>query len=280
MNKDSVTTKLRNRSKETGVHFNILLTQFFFDEFLKQLASSEFKGYFTLKGGVLLSNLLGLSTRATMDIDFLMRGMQMDLQVLNQAIEAIISENDRSGLWFEFAREGEPIRDQDEYGGFRFFLIGHLSNIRVPFSVDIATGDPVVPEIKESAYTTVFGEIIKLNVYPLETVLAEKIQTILYRAEANGRSKDFYDIHIIWKLKSAEIDVSALRAAFDATFRYRNTAFDTNEADRILQIIENDHGCLSRWSNFKKKNPYVGELELADAVAACREIIRLVDMKR
>ena len=279
MNKDSVTAKLRNRSKETGIHFNILLTQFFFDEFLKLLAGSEFKGYFTLKGGVLLSNILGLSTRATMDIDFLMRGMQMDLSVLNHAVKEIIRNNEHSGLWFEIAREGEPIRDQDEYGGFRFFLIGHLSNIRVPFSVDIATGNPVVPEIRESVYTTVFGEVISLNVYPLETVLAEKIQTILYRAEANGRSKDFYDIHIIWKLKSAEINIAALRSAFDATFRYRETAFDTDDAERILQIIENDHGCLSRWSNFKKKNPYVGELELADAVKACREIIRLVDMK-
>ena len=202
MNKDSITQKLRNKAKELDLNYNLVLSKFFLDEFLKLISISVHRENFMLKGGMLLTYSLGVQNRSTQDIDFLVKGFPIETVKLKKFLEEILGDTNKKDIWFEINGTAEEIRAEDEYGGIRFHLIGHLVNIRIPFSIDIATGDPIYPLPRLERYSTILGDNIELNMYPLETVLSEKLQTILTRAENNSRSKDFYDIYAILKNKA------------------------------------------------------------------------------
>ena len=230
MNKDSITQKLRNRAKELDLNYNLVLSKFFFDEFLKLISISEHRENFMLKGGMLLTYSLGVQNRTTQDIDFLVKGFPIETIKLKKILEGILGDTNKKDIWFELNGTAEEIRAEDEYGGIRFHVIGHLANIRIPFSIDIATGDPIYPLPRLERYSTILGDIIELNMYPLETVLSEKLQTIFTRAENNSRSKDFYDIYAILKNKFEVINIKELKVAVSKTFSYRKTEVSKDEA--------------------------------------------------
>lgn len=272
MNKDSITQRLRNRAKELNVSYNTLLNQFFYDEFLKLLSQSSYRDLFILKGGILLIHNLGIQQRSTIDIDFLIKELTLDEKELREALEDFLQSR-KGDLYFELEGDAQEIRNEDKYGGLRFRILGRLSNIRVPFSIDFATGDPVYPSAKLLTYTTALGDIFGLRMYPLETVLAEKLQTILYRAEANGRSKDLYDIHAILKANEGNLDFGTIRQAMNLTFTYRKTNFDKKQAEDILSKINRNTGMKERWKRYREKNPYVGKLEFETVINSIRELI-------
>jgi predicted nucleotidyltransferase component of viral defense system len=273
MNKNSVTAQLRNKSKELKVNYAILQAFFFYEEFLKLFSQSPYQENFILKGGLLISAMTGISSRATADIDFLMNRQPMDESFLKTVIQEIIANPDTSTVYFEFTKI-EPIHDTDDYGGFRIHLRGRLSNIRQPFYIDIATGDPVTPEPEQFKYHSLFNETIPIKSYPLETILAEKIQTILIRADANGRSKDFYDVYLLMKLKGKEIRSFVLSQAIKNTFEYRKTEIPSKENSLLtLDLIQNDAGCNKRWTQYINKNPYTSRISFQTALQACRQIL-------
>ena len=276
MNKDSVTEKLRKRAKELKLNYNLVLNQFFFDEFLKLLSISKYQNNFMLKGGMLLTYTLGIQNRATQDIDFLVKGLTIDAVQIKDILNTIISGVDKSGVWFEVLNDGDTIRLEDKYGGVRYNIIGYLSNIRVPFSIDIATGDPIHPDAKVERYTTILNDDIYLRLYPLETVLAEKLQTILARAENNSRSKDFYDIYTIMKNKDMQVDIEALKVAVDLTFIYRNTHILKTNALDITSQIYNNVEIQDRWSRYQKKNPYAKDISFESIVSEIKRLIEIV----
>ncbi len=272
MNKDSITQRLRNRAKELNVNYNTLLNQFFYDEFLKLLSQSSCRDLFILKGGILLTHNLGIQQRSTIDIDFHVKELTLDEKELREALEDILQSR-KGDLYFELEGDAQEIRNEDKYGGLRFRIWGRLSNIRVPFSIDFATGDPVYPSAKLLTYTTALGDTFGLRMYPLETVLAEKLETILYRAEANGRSKDLYDIHAILKANEGKLDFGTTRQAMNLTFTYRKTNFDKKQAEDILSKINRNTGMKERWKRYCEKNPYVGKLEFETVINSIRELI-------
>lgn len=276
MNKDSVTEKLRKRAKELKLNYNLVLNQFFFDEFLKLLSISKYQNNFMLKGGMLLTYTLGIQNRATQDIDFLVKGLTIDAVQIKDILNTIISGADKSGVWFEVLNDGDNIRLEDKYGGVRYYIVGHLSNIRVPFAIDIATGDPIHPDAKVERYTTILNDDIYLRLYPLETVLAEKLQTILARAENNSRSKDFYDIYTIMKNKDMQVDIEALKVAVDLTFIYRNTHILKTNALDITSQIYNNVEIQDRWSRYQKKNPYAKDISFESIVSEIKRLIEIV----
>ena len=276
MNKDSVTEKLRKRAKELKLNYNLVLNQFFFDEFLKLLSISKYQNNFMLKGGMLLTYTLGIQNRATQDIDFLVKGLTIDAVQIKDILNTIISGADKSGVWFEVLNDGDTIRLEDKYGGVRYNIIGYLSNIRVPFSIDIATGDPIHPDAKVERYTTILNDDIYLRLYPLETVLAEKLQTILARAENNSRSKDFYDIYTIMKNKDMQVDIEALKVAVDLTFLYRKTHILKTTALDIACQIYNNIEIQNRWSRYQKKNPYAKNISFESIVSEIKRLIEIV----
>ena len=276
MNKDSITQKLRNRAKELDLNYNLVLSKFFFDEFLKLISISEHRENFMLKGGMLLTYSLGVQNRTTQDIDFLVKGFPIETIKLKKILEGILGDTNKKDIWFELNGTAEEIRAEDEYGGIRFHVIGHLANIRIPFSIDIATGDPIYPLPRLERYSTILGDIIELNMYPLETVLSEKLQTIFTRAENNSRSKDFYDIYAILKNKFEVINIKELKVAVSKTFSYRKTEVSKDEAKVIVSHIDNDSLIIERWIRYQKKNPYAKGIEFSEIIESLNTLIEIV----
>ena len=275
MNKDSITQKLRNKAKELDLNYNLVLSKFFLDEFLKLISISVHRENFMLKGGMLLTYSLGVQNRSTQDIDFLVKGFPIETVKLKKFLEEILGDTNKKDIWFEINGTAEEIRAEDEYGGIRFHLIGHLVNIRIPFSIDIATGDPIYPLPRLERYSTILGDNIELNMYPLETVLSEKLQTILTRAENNSRSKDFYDIYAILKNKFEVLNIMELKVAVSMTFSYRKTEISKEKAKFIIRNINEDSLINERWKRYKKKNPYAKEIEFSEIIESLNTLIEI-----
>ncbi|NEW62286.1 nucleotidyl transferase AbiEii/AbiGii toxin family protein [Granulicatella sp. zg-ZJ] len=275
MNKDSITQKLRKKAKELELNYNTVLSKFFFDEFLKLLANSNHKENFMLKGGMLLTYALGIQNRSTQDIDFLVKGIKLNAAEIKKVLEDILGKTNQSDIWFELISDVQEIRVEDKYGGLKFHVIGHLSNIRIPFSIDVATGDPIFPYPKIENYTTILGDNIELKIYPLESVLSEKLQTVLARAENNSRSKDFYDIYAILNNKLEMVDTEQLKIAVLMTFKYRKTEITKDEAKQIIDNINNDSLVKERWIRYQKKNPYAKDIEFNEIVKCLNDLVEL-----
>ena len=276
MNKESITQKLRNKAKELDLNYNLVLSKFFFDEFLKLISISIHRENFMLKGGMLLTYSLGVQNRSTQDIDFLVKGFTLETVELKRILKEILGDTNKKDLWFELNDTVEKIKAEDKYGGLRFHVIGHLANIRIPFSIDIATGDPIYPLPRLERYSTILGDNIELNMYPLETVLSEKLQTILTRAENNSRSKDFYDIYAILKNKLEAINIKELKIAVSKTFSYRKTEVLKDEAKAIISHINKDSLIIERWIRYQKKNPYAKGIEFSEIIESLNTLIEMI----
>lgn len=276
MNKDSVTQKLRNKAKELDLNYNLVLSKFFFDEFLKLISISIYRKNFLLKGGMLLTYSLGVQNRSTQDIDFLVKGFPIETVELKRILKEILGDTNKKDLWFELNDTIEEIKAEEKYAGLRFHVIGHLANIRIPFSIDIATGDSIYPLPRLERYSTILGDNIELNMYPLETVLSEKLQTILTRAENNSRSKDFYDIYAILKNKLEVINIKELKVAVSNTFSYRKTEVSKDEAKVIVNHINKDSLIIERWIRYQKKNPYAKGIEFSEIIDSLNTLIEMV----
>ena len=275
MNKDSITQKLRNKAKELDLNYNLVLSKFFFDEFLKLISISVHRENFMLKGGMLLTYSLGVQNRSTQDIDFLVKGFPIETVKLKKILEEILGDTNKKDIWFEINDTANEIRAEDKYGGIRFHVIGHLENIRIPFSIDIATGDPIYPLPRLERYSTILGDVIELNMYPLETVLSEKLQTILTRAEINSRSKDFYDIYAILKNKFEVINIKELKVAVSMTFSYRKTEVSKDKAKVIVSHINKDSLVIERWKRYQNKNPYAKGIEFSEIIDSLNTLIEI-----
>lgn len=199
INKDALSARINNLSKQRNVPASILYPRFFFDCFLTRLSQSRFKGNYVLKGGLYLSSLIGVDKRSTMDIDFLLQKEKLSQKKLIDDFKEIASMDIGDGVSFEYISTNE-IRKEDIYGGYSLKFIGMLDNVRQTFSIDIATGDPVVPgPVIDDYVCLVTGEHLSLLAYSLESYISEKLETILSRANYNSRSKDFYDLYVLWK---------------------------------------------------------------------------------
>ena len=275
MNKDSITQKLRNKAKELDLNYNLVLSKFFFDEFLKIISVSVHRENFMLKGGMLLTFSLGVQNRSTQDIAFLVKGFPIETVKLKKILEEILGDTNKKDIWFEINDTANEIRAEDKYGGIRFHVIGHLENIRIPFSIDIATGDPIYPLPRLERYSTILGDVIELNMYPLETVLSEKLQTILTRAEINSRSKDFYDIYAILKNKFEVINIKELKVAVSMTFSYRKTEVSKDKAKVIVSHINKDSLVIERWKRYQNKNPYAKGIEFSEIIDSLNTLIEI-----
>lgn len=268
ISKNALQARINNLSSKTGVHQNILLKAFFFDAFLKRLAASKYAQNFVFKGGFLLSSALGVNQRSTMDMDFLIQKMELKEETIVKVLTDICEVNVDDPVRFEW--EGiEAIRQEDRYGGFRVMLLGRLENIKETVPIDIATGDPITPQAIIHQYKCLLDdEVLSFQAYNFETILAEKLQTILVRGILNSRSKDFFDLFIIHQLRWESVDQQALKEAFSATCAYRGTHFSLSEALRIIDDIKSDKQMEQRWEIYRKKNKFVGDISFQDSLKA------------
>lgn len=273
INKNSLQARINNLSKEMNVHANVLLVSFFFDAFISRLAKSIHADKFVFKGGFYLATLLGVKNRYTADIDFLLRKETMNENRLKEIFTDIIAIDADDSITFEIS-DISPIRDEDAYGGFSILLTGHLENVRQSFHVDVATGDPITPKDIEYSYQSLISnETIAFRAYNLETVVAEKLQTILFRGLLNSRCKDYYDIYIIHQLQWRKISIPDLRKSFESTCQYRKTPFEREKSLLILEEISKSDILQTRWNNYARKATFAKDVTFEATVESCKEIL-------
>lgn len=276
INKNSLQARINNLSKEKDVPANTILQEYFFDAFLKRVAKSKYHENFVFKGGFLLSATFGIDLRATLDVDFLLRNLGLTEENIRKTFEEIIKVEVDDNVIFNFANI-KPIRQDDEYGGYNVSLLGHLENIKVTVNIDVATGDPITPNSIVYEYKCLFdNDVLNFSAYNFETIVAEKLQTVLKRGPLNSRCKDFYDLHIIHKLKWNEINIKNLKEAFINTCNYRHTIFSKEDATLVVNSLKDDTSMLPKWISYQKKNKFASDVQFDDAINSIISIISII----
>ena len=269
MNSMQLKDKLRSISKEKNVDFNTLLRLYMYDRFLERLSKSKYRDNFVLKGGFYLSTLFGVENRATMDIHTAFRNASFDEETIIKMINEIVSIKIDDNAKLSYLGI-EPIRDEDEYGGFRVTIQVEYETMKQSFHIDIATGDPITPKEIRYKYLPLLGDYyVDLYAYNMETILAEKIETMLNRLELNGRTRDFYDIYLIYKKEWQNINIDHFRKAIDKTFTKREYKGDPFEG---LDIIRNSEMLKERWNKYQRNFSYAEGIEFED-IMNCLEIM-------
>ena len=271
INKDSLKARANNISKKMNISQNIVYNRFFFDAFLARLAASSYKDNFILKGGLYLSSLLGVSSRSTMDIDFCLKQLSMEKNNLIKIVAEVLDIGVDDGVSFKII-SSDDIRMDDPYGGYQIKILGKLENVKYEFGIDVATGDPIVPSEKSYDYKClVTGDVLPIKVYSLESVIAEKLQTLLSRGIANSRSKDFYDLYILRKTQLENVNKETLKKALSETFKHRNFTIAKEDALALLDEIINNEQTSVRWTSYVKNNEYASGLELKEVISTIKE---------
>ena len=247
----SVLAKLKNKAKASGISYQQCLQLFFQEEFLRRLAGSKYADNFILKGGLFIYTLTNFESRATVDVDFLMRGLHNDLARMDEIIAEILAVDTGNDFVTFKAGKTEPIAMQRKYHGISTQITGYIKNVRVPFNVDIGVGDVIVPNAQRRNIQTQLDGYEKPEIltYSLESTIAEKFDAILQRFELTGRMKDFYDIYYL--SRTFDFDGLKLQTAIQETLQNRGTAYEKDSFDRILALID-DPDMQTKWRHFLK----------------------------
>ncbi len=267
----SVLAKLKNKAKASGISYQQCLQLFFQEEFLRRLAGSGYAENFVLKGGLFIYTLTNFESRATVDVDFLMRGLNNDLVRMDEIIAEILAVDTGNDFVTFKAGKTEPIALQRKYHGVSTQITGYIKNIRVPFNVDVGVGDVIVPNAQRRNIQTQLEDFEKPEIltYSLESTIAEKFDAILQRFELTGRMKDYYDIYYL--SHTFDFDGLKLQTAIQETLQNRGTAYEKDSFDRILALAD-DEDMQTKWRYFLKTlgNP---DIPFADIVAVIEEFL-------
>lgn len=263
---------IKNKSKEVNISPQLLLQNYYMECFIDRLSRSEYADCFIIKGGFLISSLVGLNNRSTMDIDTTVKNLSVNEGEISKIISHICSVPADDDFTFIFDHV-EPIREDDEYQGLRAFLFADYEAMRGTLTMDITTGDIIYPNVSRRKITRCFDtDVIDIFSYPLETVLAEKIETIITRGILNTRPRDFYDVYILTKTQG--YNAETLRKAIFATAEHRGTkAIMEAETNNRLAVIENSSELQSQWANYQKKFPYAKDITYQETVNAVKGVI-------
>ena len=272
MNSMQVKDKLKNIAVKKNIEFNTLLRLYMYDRFIERLAVSKYRDNFILKGGFYLSTLFGLESRSTNDIDTAIKDTNFTKENVEEMIKSIIVIDINDGALINFVKISN-IREEDQYGGFRVVLNVKVDTIRENFQIDIATGDPITPKPIVYKYLPILGDgYINIWSYNIETVIAEKLETILRRAEANSRTRDYYDLYLIYTKGWNNVNFNDLHKAIDKTLK-KNYTGNIEEAIAILkdsEIIKN------RWDSYKKKYEYAKNIDYDKIMQCIEEIVKAI----
>lgn len=237
-NAQSLKDKAKNFANKNNLKVQVVLQNFMFERFLDRLSKSKYKNNFIIKGGFLLSSIMGIEMRSTMDIDANITGMDFTEEQIKKLIENVSLVDLNDNVSFSVDKEN-VIREDNEYGGYSFKITGKIFNIVIPFHIDISTGDIITPKAIEYKYKTILeDEYIDLYTYNYETIIAEKLQTILTRGISNSRMKDYYDLYYFVTYKWNDVDRNILKDAISTTFIHRNTKSDLEDFKNIISAIE------------------------------------------
>lgn len=269
---------VRNLSKKTGVEAHVLIRRFMMERLLERISLSKYSHCFILKGGMLVSSFVGIDLRGTMDIDTTIKGLPVTIDDMERIVREIMEIPVEDGVTFQIKRIGN-IMDDDEYGGVRIAMEAYLDQSVTPLKLDISTGDVITPGEIRYAYPLMFEDrMITIMAYPLETVLAEKAETILSRATLNTRMRDYYDVYILVENCWDSIRTDSLRTAIRATAEKRGSAFLLNSAGQILAAIRDSKELQALWVNYQEKNEYAAKCDWDMAITAVQKIFALAHL--
>ncbi len=259
--------KINNMSEGSAEKAQILYRNYMMERFLERVALSEYNNKFILKGGMLVASLVGLDMRATMDIDTTVTSLNLSLDDAKRVIGDIINVPIDDNVTFEIT-SAETIMDEFDYPGVRIRINAYFENSRQPIKIDISTGDVITPSAVKYNYPLMFEDrTISVMSYNIETLLAEKLQTIMVRAETNTRMRDFYDVYVI--VQNEKINYNDLSAAFLATCKARNSEEYISKIKEIFSSVAENETMKKQWDNYKSNNFYVGNISWEEAMLNC-----------
>lgn len=268
----SLKAKLRNLAKEKGLPAQVILQNYMFERLLVRLAASEYKDKFVLKGGMLVAAIVGLDNRATMDLDATLENLPLTPDAIQTALESICAIPADDGVTFDLGTIS-PIREDDIYGGYRVSLNARFETILVLLTIDISTGDVITPNAVRFTFSEIFDEhkSFELWAYNIETVLAEKVETILRRGVFNTRPRDFYDTYIL--ATTQKYEPAVFKEALKATAEHRGTTEQIVDVDGILQSITESPELLAMWEKYRGQFGYAKDIAFGRILSAIHKLL-------
>ena len=265
--------KSKKLAEDSGLTQLELYQRFMFERILERISVSKYNENFILKGGLLLSAMLGINSRSTRDMDISIKGIDVSQEKMLKILNEILSIDIDDKVKFEVVNITD-IRADDEYGGNKYHLVGRLENLKVSLEIDISTGDEITPKELNFEYISIFdNKKINIGTYNIETILSEKIETILRRGKYNTRMKDYYDVYFFLMKLKKDVNIKIFKQALNNTLRKRE-AFDYyNDYKQILDLIAEDDRITNYWNTYKKKNKYAENIELKEIIKVLREFL-------
>ena len=256
---------IKKKAAEKNISAQLVMQNYMLERLLERISLSKYKQNFILKGGFLISAIVGLDTRATMDLDTTIRGFTLTHESIREIFEEICAIEISDDVHFELT-DISDIREGDDYPGIRVSLKANYPPISVPLTVDVTTGDVITPGEIEYTFFLLFDDrTISIFAYNLETVLAEKIETVLSRGVANTRPRDFYDIHILWALRGAECSRKTLLQALERTADKRGSREVLNLYTDIVAEIRESKQLREFWKKYQRTFDYAKDISFDDA---------------
>ena len=263
--------KIKNYAKN-NIAAQVVLQNYMFERFLERLSLSSYREKFVVKGGMLVAAIVGLDVRATMDLDTTLRNLPLTTEQIKIALYEICDLNLNDDVAFEL-QSVLPIRKDDIYGGYRARINAIYDMIVTPLSIDISTGDVITPSAVKYEFSGIFDETVKITLwgYNLETIMAEKVETILSRGIFTTRPRDFYDVYILGTTQKYNKEV--FKEALKATALHRGTVEKISNVDEILMQISLNSELKSMWEKYQKKFPYAKDISYENIMSVLKDMI-------
>ena len=265
---------IKKKSAEKHISAQLVMQNYMLERLLERISLSKYKNNFILKGGFLISAIVGLDTRTTMDLDTTIKGFTLTHEAIHSIFQEICAIEIEDDVQFEIAGVSD-IREGDDYPGIRVALKANYPPISVPLTVDVTTGDMITPREVEYTFSLLFdNRSISILAYNLETVLAEKIETVLSRNIANTRPRDYYDVHILYALRGAECDKTTLRHALERTTQKRGSGRIMEQYPEIMKEIRGSDQLRKLWNKYTREYEYAKDISFDDT---CNTIETIMD---
>ena len=267
----SLKAKIRNIAKQKNIPAQVILQNYMFERLLVRLSASEYKEKFVLKGGMLVAAIVGLDNRATMDMDTTLKNLPLTPETIRNALEQVCAVQFDDGVFFEIGTIS-PIREDDIYGGYRVMLNAGFDTLLTPLSIDVSTGDAITPHAVQYNFSEIFDDekSYELWAYNIETVMAEKVETILRRGVFNTRPRDFYDVYIL--ATTQNFDIAVFKDALSATANHRGTAEQIADVPMILQNIQESLELKAMWEKYRKQFAYAADIEYNSIMTVLKKL--------
>ena len=255
---------IKNTAKEKNISAQLVLQNYMLERFLERVSLSRFRDNYIIKGGFLIASMVGLDSRATMDMDATIKGYPVDEDTIRRMIEDIINIHVNDDILFHL-KGVEEIREVDEYNGYRITLTADYEKMAVPLKLDITTGDKITPKEIEYSYKLMLeNRSINVLAYNLSTILAEKLETVISRGDKNTRPRDFYDIYILTRLQEENIELDSLSSALEAAAQKRGSIELIMHYVEVMRTVRESDVMKRQWNNYRKDFSYAAEIEFEE----------------